>query len=191
MQRRHNEDQNLPLTIMKFFCSSLRKWHGVSLVLLLLVGPAFSQDGPPPLPPFSTADLNFWPLAKLPWKSQYDDPAMAFTNLNVAPSWYYEGTALSIDTNVPAFLELPVFEEGWTNITLNAGSIEIWCEENWTSMADGGSGAGSWATVWDIGSYTHSASTGAWLFAVDPSGSNLVWVAQSGGIYPRINNSTC
>ncbi len=108
---------------------------------------------------------------------------MAFTNLNMALSWGYEGTALSIDTNVMAFLQYPVFEiaEEWTNISLTNGSLEVWCQANWTSMADGGSGPGEWSTVWDIGSYTHNASIGAWLLAVNPSGSNLVWVAQSSG----------
>jgi len=108
-------------------------------------------------------------------------PALAFTNVNLVPSWDYEGTVLSIDTNVPAYVNLAVFETNRTNITLANGSLEVWVQANWTSMADGGSGPGAWATIWDIGSYTSNASIGAWLLTIDPSGSNLVWVAQSGG----------
>ena len=141
-----------------------------------------AQSGLPPLPVTSSADLNTWLLEVPPWKSTHGNPARNFTNLNIAPSWDYEGTALSIGTNAPAFLQLDVIESNRTNITLGgSGSLEIWCQPNWTSRADGGSGPAGWATVWDIGSYTRNASIGAWLLTLDPPGSNLIWVAQSGG----------
>ncbi len=153
----------------------------VTLLLALMPLPLFAQPGPPPIPLTPSGDLNDWTLVAPPWKSIEDDPALNFTNLATAPSWGYQGTCLSIDTNVPAFLQLPVYEDDWTNIDLTNGSLEIWCQANWTSMADSGSGPDSWATVFDIGNYRHDASIGAWLLAIDPPGSNLVWVAQSGG----------
>jgi hypothetical protein len=148
------------------------------LALCLLPVSVFCQTGPPIPPPDPSMAVAFWPLESPPWMNR-GKPARAFTNVNLAPSWDYEGTTLSIDTNVPAFVNLNVFETNRTNITLASGSLEIWIQANWTSTVDGGTGPGAWATIWDIGSYT--ASTGAWLLAVDPSGSNLVWVAQSGG----------
>ncbi|MGA2750067.1 MAG: LamG-like jellyroll fold domain-containing protein [Verrucomicrobiota bacterium] len=52
---------------------------------------------------------------------------------------------------------------------------------NYTSVADGGAGPGDWAALLDIGAYTTNASAGCWLLAVDPSASNLVFIAQSEG----------
>ena len=52
---------------------------------------------------------------------------------------------------------------------------------NYTSVADGGTGPGDWAALLDIGAYTTNASAGCWLLAVDPSASNLVFIAQSEG----------
>jgi len=120
--------------------------------------------------------LNAWPLASAPWKSLYGDPSLAFTNLHVVQGWYLPGTALSLDTNLPALLQLPVYEEGWTNVTLDSGSLEVWVQANWTSMADGGSGPGSWATVWDIGSYTHSATVGAFWPSIRPAAIWFGWL---------------
>ena len=134
----------------------------VTLLLALMPLPLFAQPGPPPIPLTPSGDLNDWTLVAPPWKSIEDDPALNFTNLATAPSWGYQGTCLSIDTNVPAFLQLPVYEDDWTNIDLTNGSLEIWCQANWTSMADSGSGPDSWATVFDIGNYRHDASIGAW-----------------------------
>ncbi len=159
----------------------LAKLLGILLALFLLADPAFCQPGPPIPPPIPAAARSFWPLEVPPWNSYSRQLAMAFTNLNVSPSWDYDGTALSVFTNVPAFLQLNVFETNRTNITLDCGSLEIWCQSGWTSVADGGAGPESWATLWDIGSYTRNASIGAWLLTIDPPGSNLVWVAQSGG----------
>ena len=49
--------------------------------------------------------LNFWLLEQPNWPDYYGDPARGFTNLNTVPSWDYTGTALSVDTNVPAYLK--------------------------------------------------------------------------------------
>jgi len=87
----------------------------IVMALLLLAAPLPGQPMPPPIP---YRALSFWPLEAPPWESFSGEPARAFTNLNVAPSWDYEGTALSVATNVPAFLQLDVFQDGRTNITL-------------------------------------------------------------------------
>jgi outer membrane protein assembly factor BamB len=153
-------------------------------VLVSLTSTAPAQSGPPPPPPSVWSDaLNFWPLERPPWSSVFGDPARAFTNLATAPSWDYSGTALSIDTNVCAFLDLGVYESGWTNLIVGQtnGSLSFWYQANYTSVADGGTGPGDWAALLDIGAYTTNASAGCWLLAVDPSASNLVFIAQSEG----------
>jgi len=154
-------------------------------VLVSLTSTAPAQSGPPPPPPTVWSDaLNFWPLERPPWSSVFGDPARGFTNLATAPSWDYNGTAISIDTNdVPAFLNLDIYESGWTNLIVGQtnGSLSFWYQANYTSVADGGTGPGDWAALLDIGAYTTNASAGCWLLTVDPSASNLVFIAQSEG----------
>ena len=161
-------------TYFSRFASVIGIWILSALVLA-------AQSGPPMPPPIPTYTLAFWSLETPPWESFSSLAAISFTNLNVAPSWDYPDTSLLIDTNAPAFLQLSVFQDGKTNINLTNGSLEIWCSPDWTSVADGGTGPAAWATIWDIGQYTSDASIGAWLLTIDPVGSNLVWVAQSGG----------
>jgi hypothetical protein len=55
------------------------------------------------------------------------------TNVNVAPSRDYAGTALSVDTNCAAYVQLDVFQDGWTNIMFDSGLISLCFQPNWTS----------------------------------------------------------
>jgi hypothetical protein len=98
----------------------------VALALLSTPQPGICQSGPPQPPPTPVGALYFLPLETPPWQSSSGKPAMASTNLNVAPSWDYAGTALSVDTNVPAFLQLYVYQDDRTNVSLTNGSLEKW-----------------------------------------------------------------
>ena len=102
-------------------------------------------------------------------------------NLNTLSSWDYAGTALSIDTNVPAFLQEPVFSDGYYNIVFDVGSISCWFQANWTSVTDGGTGPTNWAALFSAGHWTSNAADSAWALAISPAGTNLVMEAQSGG----------
>jgi hypothetical protein len=81
------------------------------MFLFLYTDRGHGQVGPPPLPPIPSDTLNFWPLEQPNWADYYGDPARGFSNLNVVPSWDYKGTVLSVDTNVPAFLNYDVYQE--------------------------------------------------------------------------------
>jgi hypothetical protein len=145
----------------------------------LLPVPAFCQPGPPPLPPIQ---LNWWMLDQPDWTDIYGDAALGFTNLNVAPGWDSDaGTALSIDTNDSAFLNLPVTSEDYANISLASGTISLWFQANWTSTTDGGNGPTNWATMLSVGDWTSNAAQSAWTIAISPPGTNLVMEAQSSG----------
>jgi hypothetical protein len=74
-----------------------QRWFGLWILFLGLRG--FGQSGPPPLPPTPIAE---WGLAFTNWDTTRDFPPRAFANLNTMDSWEYE--ALSVDTNLPAFL---------------------------------------------------------------------------------------
>ena len=150
-------------------------------VLVLWSAPAFCQSGPPPPPPFPGRALAFYPLETPPWADWFGLPARGFTNVNVAPSWDYDETALSVDTNLPAYVQEDVFLDGHTNMTFGTGSIFLWFQANWSSTTDGGTGPTNWAALFSVGNWTSNAAQSAWTIAISPSGTNLVMEAQSSG----------
>jgi hypothetical protein len=150
-------------------------------LLLLLAKTGLGQGGPPPLPPIPLQTLDFWPLEEPNWGDWFGDPARGFANLNAAPSWDYTGTALSVDTNVAAYLQQYVYQDGWTNIVFDSGSISLWFQPNWTSVTDGGTGLTNWGVVLSVGNWTSNAAESAWTLAISPAGTNLVMEAQSAG----------
>jgi hypothetical protein len=150
-----------------------------ALLVVVLSVPGFCQSGPPALP-FSL--LDGWVLDQPDWLDIYGGPPLGFTNLNTAPGWSLAGTALSVDTNCGAFLDLTVIDDfGDTNIFLDSGTILFWYQANWTSTADGGDGPTNWATMLSIGNWTSNAAQSAWTIAIDPDGTNLIFLAQSNG----------
>jgi hypothetical protein len=153
---------------------------GAMYLLLLGIGKAQS-GGPPQIPPYPDDALMFYPLETPPWTDLYDDPAKGFTNLNVAPSWDYAGTAVSLDTNCGPYLQYYVYQDGYTNILFDNGSLSVWFQANWTSVTDGGTGPTNWATVLSVGNWTSNAEDSAWTIAISPEGTNLVMEAQSEG----------
>ncbi len=150
-------------------------------VLLLCAVPAFCQSGPPPPPPFPVHAMAFYPLETPPWGDWFGLPARGFTNVNVAPSWDYAGTALSVDTNLPAYVQEEIFLDGHTNMRFETGSFSLWFQGNWTSTADGGTGPTNWAALFCVGNWSANAAESAWAIAISPSGTNLVMEAQCSG----------
>src|SRR5262249_19635132 len=140
-----------------------------------------AQSGPPPLPTFSDSILNTWALDDGPaWRSWYGDIPRSATNLTVVPSWL--GTALNVDTNVPAWLNYDVFNsDGSTNVSFTEGTFLFWYSGDFSSVTEGGTGPGEWASLLTVGRFDVGASYGSWSIAIDPSGTNLVFVAQTNG----------
>ena len=163
---------------MKIITSRLTKLFNPSIALFLLTVPAFCQSGPPAFP---AVQLNQWVLAQPNWPDIYGDASLRSANLNTAPGWSHAGTALSVDTNVPAFLNLSVMDDGEANISLPAGAFSFWFQPNYTSATDGGDGPTNWASLLTIGQWTSNASASCWSLVVDPDGTNLIFLAQSNG----------
>ena len=80
-----------------------------------------------------------------------------------------------------AFLNLPVTDDGETNVSLTSGTISFWFQPNYTSVPDGGDGPTNWASLLTIGQWTSNASASCWSLAIDPDGTNLIFLAQSNG----------
>ncbi len=153
----------------------------LSLMLLVVAsGTALAQSGPPELPPIPFNAWNFYPLENPPWADWFGDLPRASTNLTTAPSWDYDGTALSLDTNV-AFLQFDYFEGGEPVLYFDNGSLACWAQMNWTSVTDGGTGPSNWAVLISIGNWTSNAAQSGWTIAIDPAGTNLVMEAQASG----------
>ena len=163
---------------MKTTKSRLAKLFGTRFTILLLTVPAFCQPGPPPFPPIQ---LDRWILAQPNWSDIYGDAPLGYIDLNTAPGWSHEGTALSVDTNCPAFLNLPAIDDGEANINLPSGTIMFWFQPNYTSVPDGGNGPTNWASLLTIGQWTANASASCWSLVIDPDGTNLAFLAQSNG----------
>ena len=147
-------------------------------MVLLWTMPALCQSGPPPFPPIQ---LDRWILAQPNWLDIFDDAPISAGGLNVAAGWSQEGTALSVDTNAPAFLNLPATDDDEANINLPSGTILFWFQPNYTSVLDGGDGPTNWASLLTVGQWTSNASASCWSLVVDPAGTNLVFLAQSNG----------
>ena len=160
---------------------SFKPLAAIFAAFIATMNPAFCQSGPPPPPPFPDHAAAFYPLETPPWAEWFGSPAKGFTNVNVAPSWDYDGTALSVDTNCVAFVQEDVFLDRHTNMTFGAGSISLWFQPNWTSTSDGGIGPTNWAALLSVGNWTSNAAESAWAIAISPSGTNLVMEAQSAG----------
>jgi hypothetical protein len=163
---------------MKIIKSRLAKLPGTFFALLLLSVPAFCQPGPPPFPPIQ---IDHWILAQPNWLDIYGDAPLGYIDLNTAPGWSKAGTALSVDTNCPAFLDLSAIDDGESNISLTSGTISFWFQPNYTSVPDGGNGPTNWASLLTIGQWTSNAAASCWSLVIDPDGANLIFLAQSNG----------
>ncbi len=159
-------------------CGLFKPCAAIFAAFIATMNPAFCQSGPPPLPPIL---LDDWILAQPDWLDIFRDAPPGFANLNTAPGWCHAGTALSVDTNCPAFLNLSVMDEGEPNISLDSGTISLWFQANWSSTTDGGNGPTNWATMFSVGNWTSNAAQSAWTIAISPSGTNMLMEAQSSG----------
>ncbi len=141
------------MTLSKMF------WGGALCLCFILCGLNMdAQSGPPQTPPIPGDAWSFYPLESPPWVDGFGATPRAFTNLNAVPSWDYDGTALSVDTNLPAFLEYNFYEDGFPALFFSSGTISAWLQMNSSSVYDGGTGPTNWAVLFSIGNWTSNAA---------------------------------
>lgn len=140
--------------------------------------PAHAQLPPgkfyfPGLDSWSFRDTNNW---------SDDEGNYPVSHTNLASSTLGDGWSLVVDSNVPAWLDYCIYvtndSEIETNLILNgSGSITFWYGPGWTTT---NGGPGDWAQLIDLGQWTTNSSVGYFGLSIDPSGSNLWFMAQDG-----------
>jgi hypothetical protein len=160
------------------------RFTGSVLLLGWLAGVAQAQM---PVPNGKHTGLTNAPLASwsfrdsVGWTGDGGQTPIAFANL--AYSYLGNGASLVVDTNVPAWLNYNLREPstGATNLVVNgSGSLTFWFAPSWSSVGAGGTGAGQWAQLIEIGEWTTNADVGYWGLAIDPTGENLWFNSQDG-----------
>jgi hypothetical protein len=87
-----------------------------------------------------------------------------------------------IDSTNAAWLQYNTVEnDGYTNLTVDRGTILFWFAPLWSSTNAGGTGPGEWSRLIEVGSYTTNASYGWWSLYTDPAGANIYFSAQTNG----------
>jgi hypothetical protein len=152
------------------------KSAGVLALLLWLS--CLAVKAQPILPPDPFFQLCTWSFNDTSWFSDLGYPPASFTNLNNPPS--FDGNALQIDTNVPAFLCYNILEDdGTSNLTFNAGTIELWVLPDWNS----GTGPGDWGRLIDVGAYSTNTPSSWWSLYFSPDGTSLYFSSETNGVF--------
>jgi hypothetical protein len=149
----------------------------VPLILLIFLARAACAAGLFPGGGYSLpTPLDSWSFSDpTNWTDDNGNFPISFTNISY--SNLGDGSSLVVETNVPALLNYNIYEptNGSTNLTVDVGSITLWFGPGWTTT---NGGPGDWAQLIDVGEWTSDSSYGYWGLSIDPSGSNLLFLAQ-------------
>lgn len=135
-----------------------------------------AQPLPPPNPNFL---LNTWSFEDTNWFSDAGYAPVSFTNLNNLPS--FDGNGLQLDSTNAAWLNYNFIEasNSITNLTFNAGTIEMWVLPDWNS----GTGPGDWGRLIDVGDYSTNTPSSWWSLYFNQDGSNLFFSSETNGVF--------
>ena len=146
--------------------------------------PGFPGNGGAP----TNVPLESWSFQdNTNWTDDDGYAPVSFTNL--AFSQLGDFQSLVVDTNIPAWLQYNVWEsDGWTNLTVDSGTVTFWFAPNWNSASDtnGGFGPGEYGRLLEVGNYTDDSSYGWWSIFVDTGGTNLYFAAQTNDLSSSI-----
>ena len=118
------------------------------------------------------------------WTDDLGYAPVSFTN--IGNSYLGNGSALVVDTNVPAWLRFNVIEnDGTTNLTVDSGTVTFWFGPDWSSANDtnGGFGPGEYGRLFEVGQYTDDSSYGWWSLFVNGGGTNLYFASQTNDLF--------
>jgi len=129
-------------------------------------------------------NLNSWTFGDTnTWNSDYGYAPSSFTNLTSSSMGdIIGGYSLTLDAIDPAWLRYNVQEgDGFTNLTVQAGTVSLWFAPNWASATtnQNGSGPGDWGRLLEVGAYTTNADYGWWSLLLDGGGTNIYFMAQT------------
>ena len=112
------------------------------------------------------------------WTDDYKDASMSFTNLSATN--FGGGNGLVVDSTSNAWLQFAVSQDGYTNLTVDQGTVMFWFASDWSSASLGGTGPGDpYGALIETGSYTSDASVGWWSIYVDSNADNIYFSAQN------------
>jgi len=130
--------------------------------------------------------LNSWSFDDTNgWTSDLGNAPVSFTNLisNFMGDW----TDLVIDSTNQAWLQYNVVEtNGMTNLTVDVGTVSFWYAPYWSSTNQGGSGAGEYGRLLEVGGFTPDSSFGWWSIYFDDVGANLYFSAQTNDLSSNV-----
>jgi hypothetical protein len=151
-------------------------WRSCLAVLLFLsicLLQARAQMDPLPSLP---SPLDSWSFSdNVGWTDDNGNPPISFTN--IAWTDLGNGSSLVVETNVPAWLNYPIYgTNGMTNIVVNgAGSVCFWYAGDWATTNNG---PGNPAQLIEAGEA--DSSIGYFGLSIDSVGSNLWFASQDG-----------
>jgi hypothetical protein len=150
----------------------------IPIFLLICLTQAVPAQSPPdPWPPLPT-QLDSWSFNdNTNWTDDNGQPPISFAN--IAWSNLGNGSSLVVETNVPAWVNYPIYAtSGATNIVVNGpGSICFWYGGGWSTT---NGGPGEWAQLIDCGQWSSNSSIGYFGLSIDPWGSNVWFFSQDG-----------
>ncbi len=163
---------------------SCRKTSGyyvraLSTWLLCLFIAATASARVPGLPGTNYLWLDYWDFSDTnSWTTFLGYSPISFTNVTSSP--LPNGTALVVSSTNAAWINYRANEtNGWTNLSVNQGTILTWFAPAWSGTNSGGAGPGEWGRLIEAGTYTTNASVG-WLgLYFDPAGANIYFSAQT------------
>jgi hypothetical protein len=131
---------------------------------------------------FINLRLGYWRFNDTnSWVGEQGQLPIGFTNIAGAPSW--SESALLVSGTNSAYLKYHDIEtNGAANLNLQNGTIRFWYKPQWSSVAAGGTGPQSFATVGvTVGRWTTNGVFGYWGINADSNGGLLSFVTQGGG----------
>jgi len=159
----------------------------VKLAVVLLLALAFSDFESKAQPSLSDIQLDTWNFNNTNWFSDSGDAPLSFTNLDNPTNW--DGNALQVDSTNVAWLEYSLVETNdfggsTTNLTFNAGSIELWVLPDWNS----GTGPGDAGRLIDVGEYSTNNPSSWWSLYVNDTGTSLSFSSETNGVFTNYLN---
>jgi hypothetical protein len=130
--------------------------------------------------------LDSWSFDDTNLESDFGFAPLNLTNIEQVPDW--DGEALQVDSTNAAWLTYGVTEDApgygeYTNLALDAGSVEFWFIPNWESGDTNfdGSGCGDFGRLIEVGTWTTNEAREWWSLYLNPAGTKIYFSSGTNG----------